>query len=180
MKKNLILTALVLCIAVTAGAQNTFNKGDKVLNLGIGLGNAIYIGDYYKMVVPPVSASLEVGIIDNLFDEKSSIGVGGYVGFMSSKWDYSYLDEHYTISDLILSSKASFHYQLVDKLDTYAGLLVGFRFEFDNDPDYDYSSSGLKIAEYVGARYYFTPSFAGMAELGYGISYLNLGVALKF
>jgi len=180
MKKNLIITAVVLCMAVAANAQNTFNKGDKVLNLGIGLGNAVYIGNYYKTVVPPISASLEVGIIDNLFDEKSSIGVGGYVGYMSSRWDWSYGGEKYTISDLILSTKASFHYQLVDKLDTYAGLLVGFRFEFDNDPDYDWSDSGLKIAEYIGARYYFSESFAGMAELGYGISYLNLGVALKF
>ena len=32
---------------------------------------------------------------------------------------------------------------------------------------------------FVGARYYFTDKLAGMAELGYGITYLNLGVSLK-
>ncbi|HPT12552.1 MAG TPA: hypothetical protein PLP69_07980 [Bacteroidales bacterium] len=178
MKKNLILTALVLCIAVTAGAQNTFNKGDKVLNLGLGLGNAIYTGGYYSTVVPPVSASFELGIIDHLFDDKSSIGVGGYIGYMCYRYDYSIYD--YKISSLILSTKGAFHYQLVNKLDTYAGLLIGLNFESDNDPDYDWSSTTLKASEFVGARYYFTDNFAGMAEIGYGIAYLNLGISLKF
>ncbi|HPT12173.1 MAG TPA: hypothetical protein PLP69_06075 [Bacteroidales bacterium] len=173
MKKNLILTALVLCIAVTAGAQNTFNKGDKVLNLGLGFGNAIYTGSHYSMVIPPLSASFEVGIIDHLFDDKSSIGVGGYVGIMSAK----YYDSRWT--DLIISSKGAFHYQLVDKLDTYAGLLLGFRAGFDNNSAYT-NDSGFLSSEFIGARYYFTDNFAGMAEIGYGIAYLNLGVALKF
>lgn len=178
MKKTLILTALVLSIAVTAGAQNTFNKGDKVLNFGLGLGNAIYTGGYYSTVVPPVSASFEVGILDHLFDDKSSIGVGGYMGYMSYKYDHSIYD--YKISSFILSTKGAFHYQLVDKLDTYAGLLIGLNFESDNDPNNDWSSTSLRTSEFIGARYYFTNNFAGMAELGYGIAYLNIGVALKF
>jgi hypothetical protein len=173
MKKSLILTAVVLCIAVTAGAQNTFNKGDKVLNLGLGFGNAIYTGSHYSMVIPPLSASLEFGIIDHLFDDKSSIGVGGYAGIMSSK----YYNSRWT--DLILSSRGAFHYQLVDKLDTYAGLLIGFRAGFDNNVGSS-NDSGFLVSEFIGARYYFTNSFAGMAEIGYGIAYLNLGVALKF
>lgn len=178
MKKNFILTAAILCIAVTASAQNTFNKGDKVLNLGIGFGNALHTGSYYSSVLPPVSASFEVGIINHVFDDKSSIGVGGYIGYASSKYKFSSYD--YRLSDLILSSKGAFHYQLVDKLDTYAGLLVGFRFGYDNDPDYDYSTSNLIGAGFIGARYYFTDNFAVMSELGYGIAYLNLGIAYKF
>ena len=178
MRKNFILTAAVFCIALTASAQNTFNKGDKVLNLGLGLGNTIYTESYYTTAVPPISASFEYGIIDHLFDDKSSIGVGGYIGYMSLKYKHSIYD--YKISNLIISSKGAFHYQLVDKLDTYAGLLVGFKYEFDNDSDYDYSDSGVLVSEYVGARYYFTDNFAGLAELGWGISYLNLGIALKF
>jgi len=164
-------------MALVVNAQNTFNKGDKVLNLGIGLGNALHTGSYYSSSVA-LSGSFEVGIIDHVFDNKSSIGVGGYMGYSSSKYRFSSYD--YRLSDLILSSKGAFHYQLVDKLDTYAGLLLGFRFGFDNDPDYNYADSGLLAAEFVGARYYFTDNFAGMAEVGYGISYLNIGIALKF
>jgi hypothetical protein len=33
---------------------------------------------------------------------------------------------------------------------------------------------------FVGGRYYFSEFFAAMLELGYGVSYLNIGVALKF
>ena len=33
---------------------------------------------------------------------------------------------------------------------------------------------------YVGGRWYFTDSFAAMLELGYGIAWLNIGVAFKF
>ncbi|MCE5347236.1 MAG: hypothetical protein LLG13_13250 [Bacteroidales bacterium] len=177
MKRNLILTAVILCIAVTASAQNTFNKGDKVLNLGLGIGNAIHTGSYYSGGVA-MSGSFEVGIIDHVFDDKSSIGVGGYIGYASSKYKFS--SYNYRLSDLILSSKGAFHYQLVDKLDTYAGLLVGFRFGYDNDPDYDYATSNLIGAGFAGARYYFNDNFAAMAEIGYGIAYLNLGIALKF
>ena len=42
------------------------------------------------------------------------------------------------------------------------------------------SSSGLSIAWFAGARYYFSDNFAVMAEIGYGVAYLNLGIALKF
>ena len=47
---------------------NTFVKGEKVLNLGIGLGSTLYTGGSYTSRIPPVSASFEVGVKDNLFD----------------------------------------------------------------------------------------------------------------
>lgn len=184
MKKNLILTAVVLCIAVTASAQNTFNKGDKVVNFGIGFGNALYTGSGFTSKIPPISASFEMGIIDNLFDEKSSIGVGGYMGYTSAKWEYN--DWGYKYSDIIIGARGAFHYQLVDKMDTYTGLLIGYDIvtakEFGTPSGYDYSSSasGLTWSYFIGARYYFTDNIGAMAEVGWGIAYLNLGLALKF
>lgn len=184
MKKNLILTAAVLCIALTANAQNTFNKGDKVLNFGIGFGNALYSGSGYTSKVPPISASFEMGIVDNLFDEKSSIGVGGYMGYTSAKWEY--YDWGYKYTDIIIGVRGAFHYQLVDKMDTYTGLLIGYDIvsakEFGTASGYDYSSStsGLTWSYFLGARYYFTDNIGAMAEVGFGIAYLNLGVTLKF
>lgn len=85
--KKIIFT--LVCMLVVAGASaQSFNKGDKVLNLGIGLGNTLYSGTGFKTTIPPVSASFEYGIVDHLFDEKSSIGVGGYFGYTSSKYDW--------------------------------------------------------------------------------------------
>jgi hypothetical protein len=184
MKK--ILTLLVV-VAFSLGQlfaqESTFSKGDKVLNLGIGLGSTLYSGSFYKGQVPPISASYEVGIVDNVL-EKGSIGVGGYLGYSSYKYEYSGWGWKY--SNIIIGARGSFHYPLVDKLDTYTGLLLGYNIatskEFGNAiPGFNYSSSagGLQTAWFLGGRYYFKETFAVMAELGYGISYLTLGISLK-
>ena len=36
------------------------------------------------------------------------------------------------------------------------------------------------ISEFVGARYYFSNSFAALAEIGYDVSLIRIGVAYKF
>lgn len=184
--KKLILLAVAVVFSLTQmlAQESTFSKGDKVLNLGIGFGSGFYSGSYYKTSVPPISASFEVGVKDGVID-KGSIGVGGYFAYASHKWEYSGWGWKYT--DLIIGARGTFHYPLVDKLDTYTGIVLGYHVasskEYGNSiPGYDYSASagGLIYSWFVGGRYYFTEKFAGMAELGVGIVYLNLGVALKF
>lgn len=183
MSKRILLFVFVLFFASSLSAQNTtFNEGDKVLNLGIGLGSTLYTGRFYSTTVPPVSGSFEVGIKDELFDENSSLGVGGYVGYSSSK--YSGWGSEYGFSNFIIGGRGSLHYQFIDKLDTYGGLMLGFRVVSwkSSSGGFDYGSvagSGLATAFYVGGRYYFTDNLAGMVELGYGIAYLNIGIALK-
>jgi len=182
-KLTLSILGAILFIAGISAQESTFVKGDKVLNVGIGLGNALYVGSYYHMQVPPLSASLEIGVKDGIA-EKGSIGVGGYLGYSSYKWDYS--GWGYKYSNFIIGARGAFHYPLVNKLDTYVGLLIGVNIvsskEFGTPIGYNYnaSSTGLAWSGFLGGRYYFTPKFAVMAELGYGITYLNLGVALKF
>lgn len=167
--------------------ENLLTKGEKVLNLGIGLGSTLYSGSYYSTTIPPISASYELGFMDDVL-EKGSIGLGGYLGFASNKWSYSYLGGEwgYKYTNIIVGARGSFHYPLIDKLDTYTGLMIGFNIvsvnEFgDIDPNYNYnqSSSGLVWSWYAGGRYYFTDKLAAMAEIGYGIAWLNLGVAIK-
>jgi hypothetical protein len=184
--KKFILTLAVAVIALTQmfAQESTFSKGDKVLNLGIGFGSGFYSGTYYSTSVPPISASFEVGVKDGVI-EKGTIGVGGYVAYASHKWEYS--GWGYKYNDLIIGARGTFHYPLVDKLDTYTGLVLGFNIstskEYGNAiPGYDYNatSGGLVYAWIVGGRYYFSDNVAGMLELGVGIVYLNLGVALKF
>jgi len=185
MKKTYAFMLAAIFTTLNLASQDpVFLKGDKVLNLGIGLGSTLYSGTYYKSQVPPVSASLEIGVVDNII-EKGSIGVGPYVGYSSYK--YEYMDWGYKYSNIIIGVRGNFHYPFVDKLDTYAGLLLGYNIasskEFGNSIpgyDYSYSAGGLIYSGFIGARYYIKDAFALMAELGYGIAYLNLGVALKF
>ncbi len=184
MKKILFLIVSGIISTIHLSAQEpTFNKGDKVLNLGLGLGSTFYSGTYYKSQVPPLSASLEFGVVDEVI-EKGVIGVGPYLGYSAYKYEYSGWGWKY--SNLILGGRGSFHYPFVDKLDTYAGLLIGFNiatskeFGIHSGETDRYGHGGLVWAGYIGGRYYFTDALAGMLELGYGIAYLNLGVALKF
>jgi hypothetical protein len=183
-KLLLVLVVVVLSLTQLMAQESTFKQGDKVLNLGIGLGSTLYTGSYYKSSFPPLSASLEFGVKDGILD-KGSIGVGGYVAYSAHKWDYSNA-WYYKYSNFIIGVRGVFHYPLLDKLDTYTGILLGYNIATSKEYGssvfgYDYSAStgGVVGAWFVGARYYFSDKFAVMGELGYGITYLNLGVALK-
>ena len=184
--KKILLMFVVVCFALTqlVAQEPTFVKGDKALNIGIGLGSTLYSGTYYKSQIPPISASLEFGVVDNVI-EKGVVGVGPYIGYSSYKYEYSGWGWKYT--NIIIGARGNFHYPLVNKLDTYTGLLLGYNVasskEFgDVIPgwDYSYSAGGIAWSWFIGGRYYFKETFAVMAELGYGIAYLNLGIALKF
>lgn len=186
--KKLLLLLFVVVFSLTQllAQESTFKQGDKVLNLGIGIGSTYYTGSYYKIGVPPISASLEVGVADGILD-KGSIGVGGYLGYSSHKYSYSYIGytDSWSYSNFIIGARGVFHYPLVNKLDTYTGLLLGFdiassKWTGTGTQTTHASTGGVAYAWFVGGRYYFTDKFAGMLELGYGITYLNIGVALKF
>ena len=167
MKNNLFIKVSVMflfcaMISLSVNAQNTFSKGDKIVNLGIGVGNT-FAG--YSSAIP-IAASFELGIKDNLFDDKSSLGVGGYFGFASTK-GYTFLYP---------GVRGALHYQFVDKLDTYAGLMLAMRLW----SGHGYSYTDFIIPFYIGGRYYFSNNMAAFAELGYGIAALQIGVSLKF
>jgi len=182
MKKILLLVAAItLTLSQLSGQEPTFEKGDKVLNLGIGFGTTLYSGTHYKSSLPPLSASLEFGVADGVID-KGSIGVGPYVAYSSYK--YEYLDWGWKYTNFILGAKGNFHYPLLDKLDTYTGLLLGYniysaKWTGTGDEIDRASSSSVVWSWFIGGRYYFKESFAVMAELGYGVTYFNIGVALK-
>jgi hypothetical protein len=184
MKKLFMLLVVVAFFMSQLVAQTpTFNKGDKVLNLGIiGLGSSTYSGFNLSYLL---STSFEVGIIDNIL-KKACIGVGGFLGYSTYKNNY-YLSD-YRYSNLIIGGRGTFHYPLVNKLDTYAGLMLGYdigSYHYlgsGSAPNYDPSLGGFVSILNAGARYYFSKNFAAMSELGlgYGSVYLSFGGALKF
>lgn len=182
MNKKRLFSMVLAVVAVTGlfAQANTFSKGDKVANVSIGLGSSIY-GSGFTGGIPPIGASFELGIKDNLFNEQSSLGVGGYVGFTSASQDWGIVSATY--SSIIVGARGILHYQLVDKVDTYTGLLLGYNIASSKITGAGAfpgaSVGGLVYAGFIGARYYFTPKFAAMAELGFGIAILNIGVSFK-
>jgi hypothetical protein len=171
--------------AITQVNAQMYTKGQQDLHIGVGVGT--FYGNGYRTVLPPLNISYEKGITDN-------IGVGGYVGYASSRYNYSGISNynyHWTYNYIILGVRGAYHYDLFKepKLDTYGGLMVGFniasaRFH-SNDPLVDESNytapaaGGITLSGFVGARYQFKPKLGAYAELGYGVSLLNLGLRLK-
>ncbi|MBN2730679.1 MAG: hypothetical protein JXR53_15750 [Bacteroidales bacterium] len=187
-KKMFFTLVLVLtsCFLITVNAQNAFSKGDQVVHVGIGLGS-YYGGDGYSSGFPPLSVSYEKGVVDGLLDGKATIGVGGYLGYSSNKWETSYMTYSYGFkySYVVLGARGVFHYQFIDKLDTYAGLMLGYnvvggKYFGDDIPGYTpsaSSTSGFGYSTFIGARYPITEKFTAFAELGYGVSALELGLS---
>jgi len=192
MIKKIFFTLAVLFTSgalMSVSAKTIISKGEQVVNLGIGLGS-YYGGNGYSSSIPPISASYEKGVVDGLLGGKASIGVGGYLGYTANKWESTYINDiwGYKYSYLILGARGVFHYQLVKKLDTYAGLLLGYNVvssKFYGDDDIApyvggaSSASGIGYSAFLGARYKFNKKIGAYAELGYGISALELGVSIR-
>ena len=163
MKKTLALLTVAILMVINVNAQApSFSKGDKVLDITVGVPNLYG----YGWGIPPIIGSFELGIVDGIL-EKAAVGVGGYAGVSSASLSgTSYFNVH-------LGVKGAFHYPLVDKLDTYAGILTGYSVS-------DLSYYGFDWGAFVGLRYYLSNSFALNAEAGYGVTYLRGGISFKF
>jgi hypothetical protein len=150
-------------------------KGVNLLNAGIGLGTY----GLYGSGGLPITASFEHG-----FTDKISAGIG--FGFVQRKY---YHDWKYTY--LMFQVRGSYHFnELLEidnpKLDVYGGtglIYRHYKLKYDEGGTiYDYKSSGgsVTIDLHAGGRYMFNDHLGAYAEVGYGISPLQLGVSFKF
>ena len=182
MKKNIGMGVFLLVVMALAApragiAQNAFNQKDKVVSAGIGLG--LY-GLYGSSTLPPVFVAFETGVADKI----TVGGIAAYAGssedFIDGKWKYSYI---------VLSARGAYHFLEREKsFDAYGGLGLGYTIvsssvEYTNPAiqHFGFSASGsyFFFDLFVGGRYYFNPRLAGMAELGYGVGFLRIGVSYK-
>lgn len=148
---------LALCamgIAVSASAQDTFRRGDRVLNIGIG------VPTDRNVDFPPLSATYEQSIADNI-GEKGSLGLGGQVEIMGASKYVS----------MFIGPRAAFHYEFVDNLDTYVGVQAGFGLA--------HSALSFDWAGVLGARYYLGEKVGIFGEFGTGLSAFKLGATFR-
>lgn len=176
MKKSIIFLSLSL-IAGTASAQS-FQKGDNIINAGIGFGtNLGGLGN----ARPAISASFEHGTWD--IGGPGVISLGGYIGNTgysyknagySQKWNYT-----------IIGARSAYHYngfKNLPNLDVYGGLMLSYNianYSADNYSGPNSYGSDLGFSAYVGGRWFFSEKFGAYAELGHGVSNVNAGVAFK-
>jgi len=202
MKTKMMVLFSALCLT---GVAQSFQKGQKDINLGYGIANT-FVNSNYSVSIPCISASIENGVSD-------AISFGIYLGLAKAKsaitgWDncnngngngnflYQYWFSH-EATYFIFGLKGAYHFEELiknEKLDAYAGILLGQNFETDK-----YSSitspgcekvdgparpfekyAGFIWSVYAGTRYRFSEHVGIFAELGYGIVILNAGLNLKF
>lgn len=194
--KKWLLYLLLLPSFVSA---QSFRKSQLDLNLGIGFGTT-FIGSGTYQRFPPLSASLDYGITDQL-------SLGGYLGYAGASWRwvgtdycnsgsgvgggwYAYEDT-YRWRYYIFGVRAAFHFaEFVknDQVDLYLGAMLGANVASSSfsttspcpRPTYVVNSGGGFIfSAYAGCRYRFTDKIGAFAEIGYGIAIINLGLNVR-
>lgn len=174
MKKLLssLFVVALLAFSINGAMAQSYQKGDKLLNVGIGVGT-------YGAGGIGFGGSFEYGI-----HEAISIGVlGGYSGRSN------YLGSNTRWSVLTIGARGSYHFNELlnldnDQIDLYAGLGLGYR---NISWDYNgiglgngYGAGGILFLGHIGGKYYFQPNLGIFAELGSGFGVLQAGVAFKF
>ncbi|SDD78293.1 Outer membrane protein beta-barrel domain-containing protein [Mucilaginibacter pineti] len=189
MKKRFLLLLLFGAISsVTYAQQQTtavYNKGDNLLNIGIGLGSPFFGSGYSSSLPVNPTISYEKGITDE-------ISVGGQLSYASSKASFSYFGSGYSFKESALYIGARGSYHLNDALDiddnrvdVYGGASLGYVIVHVSATEGPYSSSGsagsaIGLGAFAGGKYFFNPKTGIYAELGYqSLSFLNIGVAFK-
>lgn len=153
-----------------------FEKGDKLLNLGINLGGTYGGGGI------GLGASYEAGVHDFIsVGAQADFTTWSYGGFSGYKWRYNFFT---------VAARGSYHFGkhflTMDNLDLYAGPALGYRISSYSTPDgfsgiYDDGyGSGVFFGVFAGARYYFKPNMGVFAEVGYNASPLKAGITFKF
>lgn len=169
--KFVCVIAMVFSASFASG-QGRYDKGDVLLNAGIGLG-------YYYAGGVPILVSGEFAVND-------VISVGPYFGYTS--YNYGYFASGYKFSFIDFGVRGSYHFNELfeirnEKIDVYGGAFLGYVVstyprEF-KDYNIDPYPGRVRLGIHAGIRYFFAESIAGYAELGAGIAPLSLGLTFK-
>ncbi len=182
MKKTQLLIIAVLVAAATFLSVSTLHaqsaekgvKGTNFLNAGVGIGTFGFLGTGGL----PITASFEHGFSDN-------VSAGVYAGLVTRKFG---TDVKYSYR--VVGVRGSYHFNDVlnianPNVDVYGGTSIYYRGYSVKGKDYDgttyKSGTGvMSIAFHAGGRYMFANNIGAFAELGYGVSPLQLGATFKF
>lgn len=180
MKKNqLLIAALVLAAsffsAFHASAQDDV-KGRTFINAGIGIGTFGFLGTGGL----PITGSVEYG-----FTDKISGGI--YLGAVTRNYGVYYGTES-KYKYIVAGARASYHFNEAlnvsdPKVDLYGGASLyyrGYTWKYtDSYGKQTYTAGAVGLGIHIGGRYMFADKLGGFAEIGYGVSPLQLGLTVK-
>ena len=162
-----------------------------------GVISALY-GTGYKTSVPPVGVDFEYVLVPTSGHGGGfSVGLGvqytkckledSLVGFTS--WG-GFSSEDANIWSLIVGATGSYNYYFSPKFEAFGSILLGYEYakakigDYDDDEISKYfediHAGGVAYNVSIGARYHITPGFNVRAQLGYGVSIIDLGLGVRF
>lgn len=188
MKRQNYFAAIILFsimgISTISNAQKSnvvsaFRKGTVTVNLGVGAGND-YKGDY-KYYNSGNGFGTKVALEFGIWQAGPGVVSLGIEtgGTFSNGGRY----DDFRSRTVIVAGRSAWHYGWkVSHLDTYAGVSAGAGFhhyDYNNGNKVNYDDVFPVFGGFVGASYFFTPSFGVNVEAGYDITALQAGVIFK-
>jgi hypothetical protein len=194
MKKvlGLVLFSLVLTVASfsqeqeSAPAQggsgqwyNSYAAGLKdnsfLINAGVGFGFSPHA--YGSLSIPPITVGLDYKLPIAL-----PITVGAAVSL--AQYSFDFVGHNVSFTDIGIGLRGDWHFNFgVEKLDTYAGLTLGYVIDIVGPEEAKNIFTGYSYFLYgvhVGGRYFFTDLVGAYLELGYsGLQVASIGVTFK-
>ncbi len=187
--KIAVVTVIITLLCQSQLKGQLFKVGNKDLNLMIGMGTPWVLINDYRTILPPFTASLDYGFRDDI--GPGVLSLGGMVAlttYRDIRTAITWVDDYgYKSTTGIVALRSTYHYELIRKLDTYGGMHLGMRaerwVEYGNFPHGAELRDGFDmhpvVSLFAGAKYYINDKFAAMAEIGYSIAFVNLGVCIK-
>ena len=151
------------------GWHGAFNKGSMLLGPHIGLaafGSA-----------PAFGVNFETGVTEPGKAGPGVIGISGrvdYFGFSEIDWKYTWI---------AVGVFANYHFAVNTPWDPFLGIGLGYQnvsVSWTGASGEQFGSgawgSGVYFSGDAGIRYFFSPTMAARAQLGFGVTYLVLGL----
>lgn len=197
--KNILFVLLPLFFftltSVNAQNNQVYKKGNFNTSIGIGL-LPTYFADNATVNMMPVNIKIGYNIKDHF-------NVNLYTGFSSSTSkvvkDFEGNSRNYKNNFLMVGLRSELHAVKSEKFDIYGGFMLGYNKAFITETIYEkgdtestidvpstskptnFKPSGSKVlfSGFIGATYFVKPKLGIYAEVGYGVSLVNVGIAFK-
>ncbi|SMO33801.1 Outer membrane protein beta-barrel domain-containing protein [Saccharicrinis carchari] len=190
--KQLSLTIAFFLGVLSSTLAQPLTFGQQSIGISIGI-PSMYDHAYTKQS-PAISALYEYGISDKI--GIGYIGVGGLLSLAGGEYNAPILSQSvsYKLSQTLIGPRAAYHFDMVDltgnkdwqNLDVYSGAFLGLKFESAKYTEPNTSkklkNNNTKLVTdlFAGIRYAFTPHIGAFGEIGFGVSYLSVGVSFRF
>jgi hypothetical protein len=192
-KVTIVSVMMILIATSTLFAENdqSFGRGAKLVQVGIGAGVIGSSGGDRRLMIPPLTASIEYGVF-NIMSLGLCAGLAGFKDAIGQRYDN--VDDDWAVKyyAMMVAGKAALHPlgHHSRTIDPYIGALLGYTFINANeekslsvpfDVQVDRSLKDyLQWGAFAGIRYYFMPHAALFVEAGASFGFVNVGLTLKF